>query len=545
MHSHSHTDAPASGHHHDNDRPSGHDHGHDAGHHAPCLELPPLPPFECGWLCKLGGYTLFVILPLLLVIFFGGPASKAPDGHAKDPTPHAWLGPNAPEMNDRSGQPLRVALPVPKLQIELHAEDPAQAMQRAEWLVLLQFEQHLTEQFAWHWLSVGVEWLPVADVDDALALLRAGKADLVAAVPAGLLRPEWNLHASAPHLDTGMVSFSELTLVKTAEQTPERVAPVWLSYDPQLAIQAEDYLSRQRLSGRLAQWAEAMLRPLSQTSGEDFAHLTRLSLSRLPPLLDLFQQAAEQSGWEWPFLAAIGYQESHWNQDAVSPTGVRGLMMVTQGAAQQLGQTAASTISQQILLGAAYLRWMAETLPLYGEDLPWLAAAAYNIGPGNLAWLQSVAARRGLDPNRWDDLAALLRGEISNLPAGIRARVQALAPVTEYVARVRLFQQWLATFGQSHLGSVQLTQAPSVTGTEEPLGRLAHPAPDAADAQTEPSSTRAGSTVNTGMAPLAAKGPGLRDPSVAAAQTDRLHWADPAWSAGWWRRGSLDPTLVY
>ena len=54
-------------------------------------------------------------------------------------------------------------------------------------------------------------------------------------------------------------------------------------------------------------------------------------------LVELFEQAGADWGVDWRLLAAIGYQESHWRSNAVSPTGVRGLMMLTEATADYLG----------------------------------------------------------------------------------------------------------------------------------------------------------------------------------------------------------------
>src|SRR5690606_34582587 len=51
---------------------------------------------------------------------------------------------------------------------------------------------------------------------------------------------------------------------------------------------------------------------------------------RLPQYRHWFREAAAEVGVDWRLLAAIGYQESHWDPLATSPTGVRGLMMLTE-----------------------------------------------------------------------------------------------------------------------------------------------------------------------------------------------------------------------
>src|SRR5579885_3372237 len=49
---------------------------------------------------------------------------------------------------------------------------------------------------------------------------------------------------------------------------------------------------------------------------------------KLPRVRPYFERAAQRYGLDWKLLAAIGYQESRWDAQAVSPTGVRGIMML-------------------------------------------------------------------------------------------------------------------------------------------------------------------------------------------------------------------------
>ena len=50
----------------------------------------------------------------------------------------------------------------------------------------------------------------------------------------------------------------------------------------------------------------------------------------------MFEDAGKAYGVDWRLLAAMGYQESHWRSHAVSPTGVRGIMMLTEATADYL-----------------------------------------------------------------------------------------------------------------------------------------------------------------------------------------------------------------
>ncbi|MCB8888066.1 membrane-bound lytic murein transglycosylase MltF [Vreelandella malpeensis] len=131
---------------------------------------------------------------------------------------------------------------------------------------------------------------------------------------------------------------------------------------------------------------------------------------RLPRYAPLFKQAALETGFDWKLLAAVGYQESHWDPDAVSPTGVRGLMMLTQPTASDMGVRNRRDPAQSIDGGARYLRSLKERLPdaIVGEDRLFMAMAAYNVGLGHLFDARDITKRRGGDPNAWEDVREAL-----------------------------------------------------------------------------------------------------------------------------------------
>ncbi|WP_447555312.1 membrane-bound lytic murein transglycosylase MltF [Vreelandella sp. EE22] len=131
---------------------------------------------------------------------------------------------------------------------------------------------------------------------------------------------------------------------------------------------------------------------------------------RLPDFAALFKQAAQQTGFDWKLLAAVGYQESHWDPDAVSPTGVRGIMMLTHPTASDLGVQNRRDPAQSIDGGARYLRSLKERLPesITGEDRLYMAMAAYNVGLGHLYDARDIARRRGGNPDIWADVREAL-----------------------------------------------------------------------------------------------------------------------------------------
>ncbi|MFC7369612.1 membrane-bound lytic murein transglycosylase MltF [Vreelandella zhaodongensis] len=131
---------------------------------------------------------------------------------------------------------------------------------------------------------------------------------------------------------------------------------------------------------------------------------------RLPAYTELFKEAARSTGFDWKLLAAVGYQESHWDPNAVSPTGVRGLMMLTNPTASEMGVADRTNPAQSIDGGARYLRSIKDRLPesITGDDRLYMAMAAYNVGLGHLYDARKITEGRGGDPNDWQDVRAAL-----------------------------------------------------------------------------------------------------------------------------------------
>jgi membrane-bound lytic murein transglycosylase F len=109
-------------------------------------------------------------------------------------------------------------------------------------------------------------------------------------------------------------------------------------------------------------------------------------------------------------LGAISYQESHWNPEAVSPTLVKGLMMLTKGVAYEQDVTDRFDPLQSLIGGTEHLIKMKETIPdrIQEPDKTNFALAAYNIGYGNLEKARVITQRNGKDPDLWDDVKLFL-----------------------------------------------------------------------------------------------------------------------------------------
>ncbi|MGB1237166.1 MAG: membrane-bound lytic murein transglycosylase MltF [Pseudomonadales bacterium] len=133
-------------------------------------------------------------------------------------------------------------------------------------------------------------------------------------------------------------------------------------------------------------------------------------LNRLPPLEPHFRQAAIDNNFDWKLLASIAYQESHWDPNAVSPTGVKGIMMLTNAAAKEVGVTERTDPVQSIMGGAKYLANIKRKIPerIAEPERTFFALAGYNIGFGHLEDARILAQRAGLDPDSWEDVNKML-----------------------------------------------------------------------------------------------------------------------------------------
>ena len=131
---------------------------------------------------------------------------------------------------------------------------------------------------------------------------------------------------------------------------------------------------------------------------------------RLPKFRSMFEAAAEETGLHWTLLAAQSYQESHWDPRARSPTGVRGIMMLTLTTAREMGVTSRLDPAQSIEAGARYLARLRDRLPeeIYEPDRTWIALAAYNVGMGHVRDAFTLAKRLDKVPWVWKDLKTVL-----------------------------------------------------------------------------------------------------------------------------------------
>jgi len=244
----------------------------------------------------------------------------------------------------------------------------------------------------------GVQWQVHTGLDAPGLLARVNSGELPYAV------------VSSNELDLSQVFFPQ---VKQAFFLGEPEELVWLfplEQDDSLAKAAADFLLQLQADGTQAQLAERFyghLDQLSYVGAKTFMHHVR---NRLPKYQALFQDYASAFNMDWRLLAAIGYQESHWRPHAVSPTGVRGLMMLTRNTANYIGVSNRMDAEESIQGGAKYFRLVHERIPdhIPEPDRTWFALASYNVGFGHLEDARRLTENDGKNPDRWVDVKEYL-----------------------------------------------------------------------------------------------------------------------------------------
>ncbi|HTF83854.1 MAG TPA: membrane-bound lytic murein transglycosylase MltF [Cellvibrio sp.] len=182
------------------------------------------------------------------------------------------------------------------------------------------------------------------------------------------------------------------------------------SIDTSLFDAAQAYLERIEQDGTLAALTDQFYKPIVEvTTGDALLFSYRLE-KRLPRWEEGLKEAAATFDLDWQLLAAISYQESHWNPAAESRTGVRGLMMLTLATASDMGVKDRIDPSQSIYGGAKYFRNLLDRIParVTGDDRVYMALAAYNVGMGHLEDARVLTEIHGDDPNKWSDVRKYL-----------------------------------------------------------------------------------------------------------------------------------------
>lgn len=119
-----------------------------------------------------------------------------------------------------------------------------------------------------------------------------------------------------------------------------------------------------------------------------------------------FQRFSEIVGWDWRLIASLAYQESRFNNEAVSWAGAFGVMQLMPNTASMYNVNYNSSPVDNIIAGIKYLDWIERRLDdiiTDDEERIKFVLASYNVGLGHVLDARRLAEKYGKNPNVWED----------------------------------------------------------------------------------------------------------------------------------------------
>jgi membrane-bound lytic murein transglycosylase F len=134
----------------------------------------------------------------------------------------------------------------------------------------------------------------------------------------------------------------------------------------------------------------------------DLKKYQRRLKTRLPKYKGIIQKVAKKYGFDWRLVASVIYQESHFDSEAQSHTGVKGMMQLTRDTAMEMGIRDRRDPEQSIMGGVKYLRMLYDRFyNINDQDRLFITLASYNIGEGHVRDAQILAKIQGKNPDSW------------------------------------------------------------------------------------------------------------------------------------------------
>ena len=246
------------------------------------------------------------------------------------------------------------------------------------------------------------------------------------------------------------------------------------SEDSSLNAALLDFFNQTRETDTLARLEEKYFSHMNQFNYVDTKTFINAINTQLATYRPLFEKYAGKMDWQ--VLAAIAWQESHWNPTATSPTGVRGIMMLTRPTADFFGIEDRLDPEQSIKGGGTYINYLMDKLPdsIPDDEKIWFALAAYNMGYGHMLDVRKLTEMQGADPDSWLDVKSRLpllskKAYYQSLPYGYARGYEAY----RYVEGVRRYQLSLQGYLDLHQEELLLQQP-----QEETAEILTSAAPD-------------------------------------------------------------------
>ncbi len=170
-------------------------------------------------------------------------------------------------------------------------------------------------------------------------------------------------------------------------------------------------------------------------------------ISRYAPTIAKY---AGPAGFDWRLVAALIFQESSFEEGAVSVSGARGLMQLMPEVSAEMGVTNSTRPEANIRAGVRYLGRLSRRFQdAESGDRLTLVLAAYFLGPGHVFDAQDLARELGLNAQTWrrglEETLPLLEDERfhARTRLGFAHGRQAVAYVNRILERYEIYRQRL------------------------------------------------------------------------------------------------------
>lgn len=199
--------------------------------------------------------------------------------------------------------------------------------------------------------------------------------------------------------------FSNLVLYKKIKvNSGGKIAWAVRPNNPKLLKNMNGYLKKHKkgsllgniLFNRYFKNTKWVTNPIAESEQKKFEVVTKL-----------LKKYGHQYGFDWLMIGAQAYQESRLNHDLVSPAGAVGVMQILPSTAadSNVGISDIRQLENNIHAGVRYLKFLRENYfsdpAVSPEAQVHFAHAAYNAGPARVRRMRKLAAKMGLDPNKW------------------------------------------------------------------------------------------------------------------------------------------------
>ena len=180
---------------------------------------------------------------------------------------------------------------------------------------------------------------------------------------------------------------------------------------PELAKVLAEFMAKAEKQGlRQLKFAEYQKRftRLGKAAGQD-------EWQKVDQTLAVFEKFGGQYDFDHLLLMAQGYQESRLNQKARSAAGAIGIMQLLPATGKSMEVGDIGQVENNIHAGAKYLRHLSDDYfndpAIDATNRALFALAGYNAGPNAINRMRRIAAKQGLDANRWFGQVEVVTGQ--------------------------------------------------------------------------------------------------------------------------------------